>query len=190
MSWIEWAAAVITLVSVILSAIENIWSWPTAIIGVGIYVYVFWSVQLYADMGLQFVYIAISIYGWYHWLYGGARHSELRVSRASPLANILSTAIATLFAFALGAFLQKMTDASLPYADASLSAFSLLAQWQMTRKYLLNWIIWIIVDVFYVAMFIVKELYVTAGLYVVFIGVCTMGFIEWRRSMTNKLATP
>ncbi len=185
MTWIEWAAAAVTLLSVILSARQNIWSWPTAIIGVSIYAWLFWTVRLYADMGLQFIYIAISFYGWYEWLYGGEQHSRLKVSRASPLTNLVSVAIAVAFSLALGALLQRTTDASLPYTDAALSGFSLLAQWQMTRKYLLNWVIWIIVDVFYIVLFIVKELYVTAGLYAVFIGVCAMGLVEWKRSLAQ-----
>ena len=184
----EWIAALILLVSVFLSAKENIWSWPTAIIGVAIYIYIFWNVQLYAEVGLQLIYIAISVYGWYHWLYGGERHTELPVSRASTKTNVVSTAIATVFALVLGEVLTRITDASLPRADAALTSFSLLAQWQMSRKYLLNWAIWIIVDVFYIVMFIVKELYVTAGLYAAFIIVCILGLIEWKRSLEKQEA--
>ena len=183
MTWTEAAAAAITLISVYLSARQNIWSWPTAIVGVGIYVVVFWQSKLYADMGLQFVYIALSFYGWYEWLYGGANRSTLRVSsgwrKSYPVAIVITIA----FALALGTFLRRSTDAALPYADSTLTSFSLMAQWMMTRKYLENWLLWIAVDVFYIAMFCYKHLYLTALLYAVFIGVCTMGYLEWRRDV-------
>jgi nicotinamide mononucleotide transporter len=182
-TWTEAAAAVITLISVYLSARQNIWSWPTAIAGVGIYVLVFWHSKLYADMGLQFVYIALSIYGWYEWLHGGENKSELKVTSGWRSSYPIALAITIAFALGLGTFLRKTTDAALPYADASLTSFSLLAQWMMTKKYIENWWLWIAVDVFYVAMFTFKHLYLTALLYAVFIGVCWFAYVEWRRSL-------
>jgi nicotinamide mononucleotide transporter len=78
---IEWIAAAFGVVSVWLSVRQNVWSWPTAIVNTALYVLVFRGARLYADMGLQVFYIAISFYGWYHWLHGGADRGELRVSR-------------------------------------------------------------------------------------------------------------
>jgi nicotinamide mononucleotide transporter len=187
MTWTEAAAAAITLISVYLSARQNIWSWPTAIVGVGIYVVVFWQSKLYADMGLQFVYIALSFYGWYEWLYGGANRTELRVSSGWRKSYPVAIAITIAFALALGTILRRTTDAALPYADSTLTSFSLMAQWMMTRKYLENWLLWIAVDIFYIAMFCFKHLYLTAGLYAVFIGVCAMGYVEWRRDVGRLL---
>ena len=155
-----------------------------AIAGVGIYVSVFWHSKLYADMGLQFVYIALSIYGWYEWLHGGENKSELRVTRGWRSSYPIALAITIAFALGLGTFLRKTTDAALPYADASLTSFSLLAQWMMTKKYIENWWVWIAVDVFYVAMFTFKHLYLTAVLYVIFIGVCWFAYVEWRSSLS------
>jgi nicotinamide mononucleotide transporter len=182
MSAIEWAAAIIVFISVVLSARQNIWSWPTAIVGVGIYVFVFWNAKLYADMGLQFVFIILSIFGWYEWLHGGEQRTELRVSRAPLRVHLIGTTITILFAAILGTLLHRYTDAALPYADSTLTAFSLLAQWQMARKYLENWLIWIAVDVFYIAMYSYKHLYVTAVLYAAFIVVCSLGYVQWKRS--------
>ena len=183
MNPIEIVAAVILLISVVLSAMENIWSWPTAIIGVALYVIVFREQKLYADMGLQFIYIAISIYGWYEWLHGGEKDSQLKVSRAPVKTLVLGSIIALLFTACLGLFLRNLTDASLPFADAALTSFSLLAQFMMARKYIENWYLWITVDVFYIVMFVFKKLYPTAILYAAFIGACTLGLIEWQRSI-------
>ena len=80
---IEWVAAIAGAVSVYLSARENIWSWPTAIVNVSLYTFIFLKAGLYSDMGLQVVYLVLSIYGWYHWLRGGENRSTLHVSRAS-----------------------------------------------------------------------------------------------------------
>jgi nicotinamide mononucleotide transporter len=189
-STLEIVAAAILLVSVVLSAIENIWSWPTAIIGVAMYVVVFYHAKLYADMALQFIYIAISIYGWYEWLHGGTDEGELRVSHA-PLRMLLTgTIIALAATLVIGLAMRRFTDAALPFADAALTSFSLLAQFLMARKYLENWYLWIIVDVFYIAMFIFKHLYPTAILYAAFIGACTLGLVQWLRAIRAAAPQP
>jgi nicotinamide mononucleotide transporter len=185
MSAIEWAAAAITLLSVTLSAKQNIWSWPTAILGVALYIDVFWRARLYADMGLQFFFIAISIYGWYEWLYGGKNATPLPVTRAPLRVHVAGALITIAIAIGFGYFLHRTTDAALPYIDSTLAWFSVLAQWQMARKYLENWFLWIAIDVGSIAMYLFKKLYVTAGLYAVFIVVCAMAYREWRASLRS-----
>ena len=184
-SWLEITAAAILLISVGLSAIENIWSWPTAIIGVAMYIVIFYEAKLYADMGLQFIYVVINIYGWWKWLHGGEDEGVLHVSRA-PLRVLIAGAIVACIATAgFGFFFRHFTDASFPFADSALSSFSLLAQYLMARKYIENWHLWITVDVFYIAMYISKHLYVTAALYAAFIAPCVLGVVQWQRAMNR-----
>jgi nicotinamide mononucleotide transporter len=188
---IEWAAALAGVVSVWLSARQNIWSWPTGIVNVGLYTFVFYSTGLYAETGLQVVYLVLSVYGWYQWLHGGADHGMLAVSRATPRIWLISGAIAVVFWFALASYTSRLPGVSLPYLDSALTTLSLVAQWMMTRKYLENWILWIIADIVYIPMFIYKDLYPTAGQYAVFLVLATMGFIQWRRSLTaGQAASP
>ena len=182
MQWIEWVAAATNAVSVYLSARERIWSWPTAIVGVSLYSVIFLRSGLYSDAGLQVVYLVLSVYGWYQWLYGGARHTRLQVSRASRRVWVVSAVAGTLFWLCLGTFTSMLPGSSLSYLDAGLTTTSLVAQWMMTRKILENWILWIIADIVYVPMFIYKNLYVTAGLYAAFLVLAIMGFVHWRRS--------
>jgi nicotinamide mononucleotide transporter len=180
---LELFAAVIGALSVWLSVRQNIWSWPTAIVNVVLYVLVFYEAKLYADMGLQVVYAVLSVYGWYEWLYGGEGHTALRVTRTSMKLGVLLGIIAAVGSSLLGVLLRHRTDAALPYMDASLSSTSLVAQWMMTRKLLESWLLWIAVDVLYVGMFIFKGLYLTAGLYAVFLALAVKGYLDWRRSM-------
>ncbi len=182
MSWLESTAVLFGIVSVFLSVRQNIWSWPTAIVNVLLYVLVFRDAKLYADMGLQVVYFALSLYGWYEWLYGGENRTQLKVSRitARTAGALLVLAVASVAA--LGTFLAHSTDAALPYMDSATTSTSLVAQWLMTRKVLENWAIWMAVDVVYVGMFIFKHLYLTAGLYAVFFVLAAMGHREWKQS--------
>ena len=189
MSPLELFAALIGAISVWLSVRQNIWSWPTAIINVVLYAIVFYEAKLYADMGLQVIYAILSIYGWYEWLYGGEGRTELHVSRTGARLGALLALVAAAGSAILGAFLHRATDAALPFMDSFLSSTSLVAQWMMTKKLLENWLVWIGVDVLYVGMFIFKGLFLTAGLYAVFLALAVKGYIDWRRSMAAQ-STP
>ena len=179
--------AVITgIISVYLSTRENIWSWPTALVNVALYFVVFYETKLYADMGLQAVYFALSLYGWYEWLYGGENRTELRVSRTARSLGVRLAIIGIACAAILGTLLARFTDAALPYIDSATTSTSLVAQWMMTRKILENWAVWVAVDVVYIAMFIFKRLYLTAGLYAVFLVLAVMGYVQWKRSLAER----
>ena len=80
-SCVELIGVVLGIVTVYLSAKENIWSWPTALVNAAMFVIVFFRTGLYSDFGLQIIYFVLSLYGWYEWLYGGANRSELHVTR-------------------------------------------------------------------------------------------------------------
>ena len=183
MSGVEWIAAIAGAISVYLSARENIWSWPTAIVNVGLYIFIFQASGLYSDMGLQVVYLVLSIYGWYEWLHGGANKSRLEVSKASGRVWLISGVAGALGWVVIWSITRRLHGVSIPSIDAGLTATSLVAQWMMTRKILENWILWIVADIVYVPMYIYKHLYVTSGLYLVFLVLAVMGFVEWKRSL-------
>src|SRR5687767_7653393 len=188
MNLIEAAAVAFGIVSVFLSARQNVWNWPLGIINVGLYILVFHDAKLYADMGLQAVYVVLAVYGWWHWLHGGANHGTLRVSRVPPR-EAIGLAIAFFVGTAsLSTLLSRATDASLPLADSALTAASLVAQYMMTRKYVESWLVWIAADVAYVAMFIYKSLWPTAALYLLFTILAVVGWRQWRASLREQSA--
>lgn len=186
MSTLEWIAAIAGAISVYLSAKENIWSWPTAIVNVGLYTIVFRRAGLFSDMGLQVVYLILSIYGWYEWLYGGANRSELTVSRATARDWLVAAPIAVVFWLGLARYTATLQGVALPYLDSGLTTVSLVAQWMMTRKILENWILWIVADIVYVPMYVFKKLPVTAALYVVFLVLAVIGLRAWWRSWRER----
>lgn len=182
----EILAVLFGIVSVYLSTREHIWSWPTALVNVGLYFVVFFEAKLYADMGLQVVYFALSLYGWYEWLYGGENRTVLHVSRTPRSLGIKLVLIGVASAAILGTALARFTDAALPYLDSATTSTSLVAQWMMTRKIVENWAVWAVVDVVYVGMFIFKKLYLTAGLYAVFLVLAIMGYRQWKRTFETE----
>jgi nicotinamide mononucleotide transporter len=186
---IEIAAALFGLACVYLAVRQNIWSWPVGIVNVALYFVVFQQARLYADMGLQVVYLALSLYGWYQWLYGGPGRKALPVSRTSSGQFAVLVLIGAAGAWLTGMLLVRHTDASLPYLDSALTSTSRVAQWMMTRKLLESWLLWISVDIVYVGMFIHKSLYPTAVLYAVFTVLAVLGYAQWKRTPDPAAAT-
>jgi nicotinamide mononucleotide transporter len=186
---IELTAAAFGIAAVYLSARQSVWNWPLGIVNVALYIIVFYQAKLYADMGLQVVYVVLAAYGWWHWLHGGANRGVLQVSRVPPREiAILATAF-LVGAAALSTFLARKTDASLPVADSALTVASLVAQYMMTRKYLECWVVWLVADIAYVAMFIYKSLWPTAALYAVFCVLAVLGWQQWRASLRQRSST-
>ena len=183
---LEFIAVVFGIISVLLSVRQNIWSWPTALVNVALFFALFYKSGLYSDMGLQVVYFVLSLYGWYEWLYGGENRTELHVSRTPRVLGVRLLLIGVACAATLGTLLARFTDAALPYVDSATTSTSLIAQWMMTRKILENWAVWAVVDVVYVGMFLFKRLYLTAGLYAVFLVLAIMGYVQWRRSLLQR----
>ena len=89
MTIFEWIAVVVTLLAVYLTARQVIWCWPTSLVSVVMSAVVFYQARLYADMGLQTVYFALALYGWWAWLHGGEDHGRLEVSRTPRRAAVL-----------------------------------------------------------------------------------------------------
>lgn len=187
-SCLELVAVLFGIVSVFLSVRENIWSWPTALVNVALYFALFFRSGLYSDMGLQVVYFALSVYGWYEWLYGGAGRTTLRVTRVPGRVWAVCAVVGVAVWATLGKLTSHLPGVALPYVDAATTTVSLIAQWMMTRKLLENWTLWIIVDVVYVSMFIFKGLYLTAGNYAVYLVLAIMGHVAWKRSLNQTAA--
>jgi len=186
MSAFEIIGVVTGIVGVWLTTRQKIWCWPVGLISVLAFIVVFFEAKLYGAMGLQVVYVVLLCYGWYAWLHGGAGRGELVVSRI-PWKFLLPLAAAGVAASVMaGVWFLPRTDESMPILDASTTSFSLIAQWMQTRKYVENWLVWIVVDVAYVGMTMAQGLNLTAGLYFIYIALAVMGYRDWRRSMAKS----
>ncbi len=188
MSPIEIIATIVGLVSVYLTVKQNIWCWPTGIVMVTLYIFIFYNARLYSDMGLQVVYIFMQIYGWHHWLYGGKKRDDLPVTLLSKMSRMFWFGIVILGTFTLGFIMSTYTNADFAYQDAFTTAMSLVAQFLMAQKILESWILWVTVDIVSIGIYGLKGLYATTILYAVFLGLATFGFFEWKKSLAKQKA--
>ena len=177
-SLLELVSFLLAVTTVVLNIRQKHWAWLFSIASSATYAVVFFDARLYGDMGLQFVFIAASVWGWYTWLHG-AGNAPLVVTRLRPGARAW-VLVAWMAGFVLlSTFLDHFTDTDVPHADAFLTAGSLLGQLLLARKKLENWHIWIVVDVLYVGLYVYKGLMLTAVLYGVFVLLAIAGLRAW-----------
>jgi nicotinamide mononucleotide transporter len=187
---LEKIAVAAGLANIYLTVRQNIWCWPVGVVMVSLYIYIFFQAKLYSDAGLNVFFLVMQFYGWYQWTRGPVEHSRSlsAVTRLSRRGWIVTMGGILAGTVALGSSMHHYTDAALPYPDAFTTLLSVFAQFLMTRKVLDNWTLWIVADIVYIGVYSIKSLYWTAGLYVVFLGLCVQGYREWRASMQPKAA--
>lgn len=184
-SGIELLGVVTGLITLLLLVLENPWNWPIGIANNLLYVVVFFQSRFYADMTLQVAYIVISAAGWYLWLHGGENHGALRVRRMPGVALIGTLLAGAAVTYLWSLLLARINDVA-PLFDAATAIFSIVAQYMMARKYIENWMLWIVIDIVSVWLYASKHLVPTAGLYAVYIAFCVAGLIAWQRSLARK----
>lgn len=182
-SCLELVAVLFGIAGVWLSVYEKISNWPVGIINVSLYAVLFVQQKLYANAGLQLVYLALSIYGWHQWLYGGAKKEALAVRRTQRELAIRLVG-ATLLIWAGLVVFTKLAGGAMPVLDSGTTAVSLVAEWMLARKLVENWAVWIGVDAVYVAMLLSDSLYLTAVNYAIYFVLAVVGYVQWRRLAT------
>jgi nicotinamide mononucleotide transporter len=185
-TWPEILGFITGAICVWLLVKQNIWTWPTGIANNLIYIAIFYRSKIYGDMALQFFYVAVSLYGWWHWLHPDEVHrGTVKVSRIGPRPAATVAVIGLAATMFLAFTLRRFTDSNVPWWDASTTSLSLLAMFMQSRKWIENWWLWIVADVLYIGLYIYKHLYITTLLYAVFMVMCIIGLWQWRRDLAQ-----
>jgi nicotinamide mononucleotide transporter len=189
MHWEEVCGTISGLAYLYFSIRQSIWTWPLGLLSSALYVYVFFVSKFYADMGLQFYYVIISIYGWYAWLHGNGntnQDGELKVSRTSVILWVKLFIVNLLLYLGIAYILLHFTDSPVPYWDSFTTALSIVATWMLARKKLEHWLLWVIIDSVSLGLYIYKGLYATVILFFVYTVMAGVGFRAWRKDLINN----
>jgi nicotinamide mononucleotide transporter len=179
-SWLEIGAVISGAGCVLLVVRRNVWNFPLGIASSLGYLLLFSNEKLYADAGLQIVFVLLGVHGWVAWVRG--RVAETPIARV-PLGELTALAVIfPVFWFGLAQILEAAGGAA-PTLDAFVATLSVCALWLLNRRYVETWLGWIVVDQVAVYLFWTRGLHLTAGLYAVFLLMCVAGLIEWRRHL-------
>ncbi|BAT19552.1 nicotinamide riboside transporter PnuC [Asaia bogorensis] len=180
MSPLEAIAALFTVAGIWLTGQRRVSGWPVSLIAALLYLVVFAQARLWADSALQLAFCAFLLRGWYAWSHAPREQTGVRVASPRHTAlerDILAGLIASA---ALGYGLAHWTDDPAPFTDAALSALSLVAQIWTARRIMLCWPLWVAIDTAYVALFLTRSLWVSAGLYAILVGLAANAWYHWR----------
>jgi nicotinamide mononucleotide transporter len=206
-NYIELFGAVTGIIYVFLEIRQTIWLWPVGIITSAVYIWVFFTGKIYADMSLQGYYLIISILGWYWWARGISRSGEdkrgkkngdansivgsgeLRVTRLTLRTGIILSLIFVLLYCVMWLILTRLTDSPVPIRDSFITSLSIIATWMLARKIYEHWYLWIVVNFVSAVLFLTRGLYPTVILYVVYGIMSFAGLIEWRKTIAGRVVS-
>jgi nicotinamide mononucleotide transporter len=214
-NFIEIFGAVTGILYVFLEIRQTIWLWPVGIITSAVYIWVFFTGKLYADMSLQGYYLVISIFGWYWWAKrtkGGmgevengrsgdppslklrrkkeSEEQELQVTRLDLRTGVILSVVFILLYTVMWFVLTRLTDSPVPVRDSFITSLSIIATWMLARKIYEHWFLWIVVNITAAMLFLTRGLYPTVILYIVYGVMSLVGLKAWRKTIRAESPYP
>jgi len=184
-TWLEFTAVFFGIASVLFSRMENIWVYPTGLVNTTIYIYLSLIAGLYAEAGVNFYYTVMSIAGWILWSGKKDGQTALHITRSTRIEWGRSLAFFSACWLALYLILKHWTNSSVPLADAFASAAAYTGMYLMTRKKLENWLWWTVTNIASIPLYFSKGFVFTGFQYLVFLVLSVLGYLEWRRRITD-----
>ena len=165
----------------------NIWLWVVGLIMPCVHSVLYYKSGLYADFAMQVYYIAAGLYGLTAWLAGRKRTKKPLKIAHTPLRLALPlVAIYGVLHTAMYFVLVRFTDSTVPFWDSMTTAMSMVAMWLLSRKYIEQWLVWLVVDAITVGLYLYKGIPLTACLYGLYCILAIAGYLRWRREATQK----
>ena len=179
-SIIESIAVLFSMLYVILAAKENILCWWAAVISVTLYIYIFFSVQLYPETGLQVFYLFMAFYGYYNW---NKKEQSLQIIEWNISKHFAVLILGAILTFLMGFYFTTYTNAKMPIVDSFTTVFSIFATYMVVKKILGNWLYWIVIDTVSVYLFYSRDLHLTSLLFMAYTIIAVFGYFNWLKMM-------
>ncbi len=179
-SWTEIAGAVLGLLNIVLLVRRSLWNFPVAMAMVTLIGVTLFDARLYAETGLQAFFFVVNGWGWYLWSRSrGAEESAVPVGWMSWPARAIWAGVTAALSLSLGWVMHRFTNAALPFADSAVTGASIAAQLLLSFRRIENWVLWVAIDVVSVGLYLYRDLYFLAALYVAFLVISAIGLREW-----------
>ena len=188
--WLDIVTTVLGLAYIVLEYRASLWMWLVGFLMQALGIVLYYQKGLYADCGMEFYYLAMTMYGWWRWVSGGGSgHSgddgqKAIVIRHFPKRLLLPwmLIIATVWAVIYWV-LVTFTNSNVPLADSFTTALSIIGIWALAHKYLEQWFIWIAVDIVTCILYFYKDIPFKASLYGLYVIIAIAGYFKWRQLM-------
>ena len=191
MAWfnLESLAVLLSLGYLVLAVRENSVCWYLAFLSTSIYVYIFATVSLYMESFLNVYYMGMAVYGWYQWKRAGLQGVGRDICRWPPSWHLLIVGAVFVGSLISAQMLRAYTDARFPFLDSFTTWGSVVATVMVAQKVLENWLYWLVIDALSIIIFVDRELYQTALMFVLYLILAAIGYYNWskiyRKEITN-----
>lgn len=140
---------------------------------------------IYADFAINIYYFLIAIYGYVAWTFNFSKKQkeELPITKAQGSAIAICAVAAAVLWIVISYVLRTYTDSTVPYVDAFTTSLSIVAMWMLARKYVEQWLVWIVVDAVSAGLYLYKGIPFYCVLYAIYTAVAYFGYRRWLRLM-------
>ena len=186
----EVCAVILAISYLLLAAKENIFCWYCALVSTAIYTFLFWDVSLLMESALNVYYMAMAVYGWYLWKFGGDGHHGIGIRTLQSKHHFLIIAVVLIVSVISGILLGEHTNAAWPFIDSFTTWSSVITTIMVAKKILENWLYWFVIDAISIPLYIDRGLYLTAILFACYLVIVILGYLNWRKRLIiqNDLA--
>ena len=184
--WLDILTTILGLAYILLEYKASIWMWLVGFLMQALGIVLYYQKGPYADCGMEFYYLSMTVYGYWRWVHGGKTSKELPI-RPFPRRLILPwLALMTAIWGIIYWLLVTFTNSNVPLADSFTTALSLVGIWALAHKYLEQWLIWIAVDIVTCILYFYKDLPFKASLYALYVIIAVFGFFKWKQLMKEQ----
>lgn len=183
---ITWLAVVFNIAYVVLAIQQLRISWIMGMAGVLLAGWVYFEERLFSDALLQIFYFGLSIYGWLRWR-PDAGGTDLKIFSMLGYEHVISVGVGVAIGVLLG-FILSGAGASYPFADGLTTGLSLVATWLVARRYIENWLYWIVIDAACIVIYVQKEIWPFVGLFALYIVLAIFGWKKWNKLSAVQIA--
>ena len=181
--WLDIVTTVLGLAYILLEYRASVWMWGVGFLMQALGIVLYYEKGLYADCGMEFYYLSMTVYGWWRWIRGSATKQALPITHfpkrlVLPWIVLMATVWAVIYWL-----LVTYTNSNVPLADSFTTALSIVGIWALAHKYLEQWFVWIAVDVVTSALYFYKDIPFKASLYALYVVIAIFGYRKWRQLM-------
>ena len=185
-SIIEILAVTTALLYLFLAAKEDVKCWYAAIISSSLYFFIMINADLIMEACLQIFYIGMALFGLNQWRKSYAGNQSIKIKTWELKTHFYVISFILIIASLSGLLLNKYTNAALPFLDAITTFGAIITTYMVAIKVLENWLYWFVIDSISIYIFVSRELFLTAGLFSVYLVIIIFGYISWKKNLREK----
>ena len=183
--WLDITTTILGLAYILLEYKASAWMWAVGFVMQALGIVLYYDKGLYADCGMEFYYLSMTVYGYWKWIRGSAKKEPLPIT-FFPKRLILPWLVIIAAVWGMIYWLLvTFTNSNVPLADSFTTALSIVGIWALAHKYLEQWFIWIAVDVVTCVLYFYKDIPFKASLYGLYVVIAVMGYLKWRKMVVK-----